>query len=308
MKTVLGLLGLLSVGAFVMAGTAGCQVEAKSMTRFSGPEFNSTDSEAWSSGGTVTIDGIFGKITVKQGAADVVKADFEPFSYDGYDEKERALQDMANSMKVDVLPDGNGVLVKTWNEGKHQSSLGAQVTVELPSNFDGTLIVNNRGRGDVATRGEFDVNVGFVGNATSLDVRTGADIGDCKIQGASSVTKSEVHCGAFVQLHGVSDFVNVTTSFGAVSNDAIDVELASVSAAGGGALSSADGAIKLSMPAGAVYSVQAQTQDGAVQVNGAPAECSVEEAAPSSKTLTCGSGGPNYVVGAGDGDVVLAFH
>jgi len=156
--------------------------------------------------------------------------------------------------------------------------------------------------------------VNSVGQGIALDVRTGSDLGECKIQAAASVTNSEVHCGDLVELWDVSDRVNVSTKDSNVIDDAISVRLAGVSAGSpGGTITSQDGTINLWLPFGQLFSVQAQSAaDGLVNVNGTPAECSVAEAAATSKTLSCGTGGPNYVVTAGtdtlgDGDVNLHF-
>jgi hypothetical protein len=325
MKTALSLLGILSVGAFVIAGTAGCEAactedeetggtrcEGKSLTYFTDPATEINKSAAWSAGGTVAINGEFGKITVKSGAADTVGAHFVPFSYRAYDKKDAAMADLA-LVRGDVVANGDGVDVTGWVDGTHGSNTGAHITVTLPPNFDGALIVKNRGDGSVSSHKEFDVTVDFVGQASLLDVRTNSKLGDCRISGSASVVKSEVHCGSFVRLHGVSDFVNVSTRFGAVIGDAIDVKLASISSAGGGSLQSVDGSIVLSVPSGGVYSVQAvSSAGGTVQVNPA-ADCSVEAAAETSKTLSCGTGGPNYTVTAGtdsvgDSNVTLNFH
>jgi hypothetical protein len=328
MKTALSLLGLLSVGAFVLAGTTGCEVactddeetggtkcESTSLTYFTDPATEFDKSAAWSAGGTVTIDGEFGEITVSSGDADTVKAHFVPFSYRAYDKKDDAMRDIHEFVQGDVVANGAGADVSTWMaEGTHGSNAGAHIHVLLPPNFDGALVVKNRGGGSVSSHREFDVNISFVGQAKSLDVRTTSKLGDCRIAGAASVTSSEAHCGSLVQLHDVSDFVNVSTKFGTVIGKAIDVKLASVSAAGGGTLRSEDGSIVLSLPAAGTYSVQAQASaGGSVQVGGQPADCSLEVAAESSKTLSCGADGPNYAVTAGldsvgDSNVELRFH
>lgn len=325
MKTVLGWLGLVTVGTFLIAGASGCEVAcaedeekkgttcvAKSLTRFKGTDFN--QEAAWQSGGTVHVEGVFGNINVVSGAAaDAVKVTFKPFSYRGHDQEADAVRDMEEALKTEVVSDGaGGVVVRAFREGTHGSSLGAQMVVELPSGFDGRLEVNNKGDGNVSTAGDFDVDVDSVGGATSLDVRAGSDLSECVVAAAPSVTASEVHCGDRVELYNVADTVNVSTTDSNVLGDAIIVSIASISANGGGTITSADGTISLTLPSGGAYSVQAQSAaDGLVNVT-APADCSVNEAAPTSKTLACGAGGPNYVVTAGtstlgDGDVNLLF-
>jgi hypothetical protein len=292
MKTALGLLGLLSMGALLLASTTGCEVAcsedeekkgtvcvAKSLTRFSGTP--ATEEAAWSTGGEVNIESVFGHVLVKTGAADTVKVTFEPFSYRAYDGEVDAQRDMTDSLKWEVVPNGAGVNVRTWREGTHGSSLGAQMTVELPSNFDGKVIVHNHGEGNVATHNEFDAKVDFVGAAKELDVRVESDLGECRVTGAASVTKSEVHCGDYAELTGVSDFVNVSTKDSNVLDDAIRVSLASISAAGGGTITSADGTIVLTLPSGGVYSYRAQSAaDGMVNVTAPPTARSTQLPTP----------------------------
>jgi hypothetical protein len=327
MKTALGWLGIVTMGTFFLAGTSGCEVAcaedeekkgttcvAKSLTRYSGQD--GTDDAVWTSGGDVTVDGVFGHITVNVGThTGKVNVVFKPFSYRAHDDEGEAaaIRDMEEALKSDASENGSGVLVKTWREGTHGSSLGAQIEVTLPSDFNGKLIVNNHGDGNVSTQDEFDVDISGVASAPAIDVRAESDLGECNIQAASSVTSSEVHCGDFVGLFDVSDTVNASTSDSNVLDDAINIRFASITGGSGGTIRSEDGTISLEFPAGAVFSVQAQSAaDGMVNVAGQPAECSIQEAAATSKTLTCGSGGPNYVVTAGagtlgDGDVHLNF-
>ena len=329
MKTALGWLGLVTMGTLLIAGTTGCEVActeneekqgttcvAKSLTRYTGQEF--TQEAAWQSGGKVDVSGIFGNVRVVAGdATDKVVVTFLPFSYRAHDQEEDAVRDMNEALKTEVVSDGqNGVIVRAFREGTHGSSLGAQMTVYLPAGFDAQLVVNNDGDGNVSTAEDFDVEIDSVVGATLLEVSAGSDLSECHVQGAPSVTSSKVHCGDFVELYNVSDFVEVTTDDTNVLDDAIIVSLASISANGGGSITSADGSIHVTLPVTGVYSVQAQSaDDGMVNINGQPAECSIVESDPPdarSRTLACGSGGPNYTVTAGtstlgDGDVHLSF-
>lgn len=312
MKTVLGFLGLVTMGTFLLAGTSGCEVAcaedeekkgttcvAKSLTKFNGQP--GQDSATWTAGGDITVDGVFGNIEVIADSPDnTVSVTFTPFSYRGHDQEADAIRDMEEALKTEAVESGGGVLVRSWREGTHGSSLGAQMVVHIPSSFDAKLIVINRGEGNVSSDLDFDVKLGSVGAAKALDVSTGSDLGACNIYGAPSVTQSDVHCGEHVWLRDVSDSVNVSTKFGAVIDEAIFIDFASISAGSGGTITSEDGDINLVLPAGNVFSIQAQSSEGGVvEVVNNPAECGVEVAAETSKTLSCGAGGPNYVVTAG---------
>ena len=328
MKTALGWLGHLTMGTFFFAGTSGCQTActedeetqgttciAKSLTRFGGTDFDQQSETAWTSGKDVTVDGVFGKITVEAGSSDSVEVHFAPFSYRKHDGEAEAIRDIEESLKTSITTDASGAfIVRSSREGTHGTSLGTHMIVKLPAGFDAKLIVNNRGDGDVATQGEFDVVVDSVASATALDVRAGSNLGACTISGAPSVTASEAHCGDLVKLFNVSDFVNVSTSSSNVLNAAIELSIAGIAAgSGGGTIEAQDGDVVVTLPTAGVYSVQAQSAaDGTVTVSGQPAECTVEEAAATSKTLACGAGGPNYTVktglaSLGDGSVTLQF-
>ena len=313
MKTALGWLGLVTMGAFLLTASSGCEVAckddeekqgttciAKSLKRFTANQ-PGNDSATWTPGGTITVDGVFGNIVVEATSADnTVNVTSTAFSYRGHDQEADAIRDMEEALKTEAVEDGSGVLVRSWREGTHGSSLGADLFIKIPSSFDGVLKVLNRGNGDVGSKGEFDLEVNSLGSAIALDVSTGSDLGKCNIHGAPSVTQSDVHCGSHVWLRQVTDSVNVSTTFGAVIDEAIYVEWASMSAGSGGTITSEDGDILLILPPGNTFSIQAQSSaDGVVDVVNNPAECTVDEAAATAKTLSCGAGGPNYVVTAG---------
>jgi hypothetical protein len=307
----------------LLAGTTGCEGAckedeetqgttciAKSLTRWEGSKFNGQSDTAWTSAKNVTVDGVFGKITVVAGTGDKVEVDYSPFSWRAHDGEADAVDDMENSLKTEVTTDASGnFLVRSFREAPYGSSLGTDMVVKLPAGFDARLTVNNRGSGDIGSKGEFDVDIDSVASATALDVRAGSNLGDCTVNGAPSVTSSEVHCGSLVKLFNVSDAVNASTSSGV--GDGIELSLAGISANGGGTIEAENGDIVISLPSTGAYSVQAtSSSDGTVTVGTPPAGCTVEGQDSRSQTLACGTG-PNYTVriaqDALDGSVTLNF-
>lgn len=321
MKTALRSLGLLTFSAFLLAGSTGCEAACtddpdtggttctgKSLTKFTGDPVNKT--AEWTPGTDIKIESNFGEITVIQGASNTVEVTYEPFSYRAHDAEPEARDDIALHFKTEEIGDANGVIVKHFRDGGG-SSLGANMTVKIPPNFDGKLWVTNHGNGDVSNDDGFDADVDFVGNAFALEVRANADIGSCHIQGAPSVKHSVVDCGDFVRLNDVSDHVNIRTRFGANTDDAVNFRIVSVSPdAPDSIIETEDGTVAADFPATGNYSIQAHTTQGVVSVG--DTSCGVQVASEGSKTVTCGSGGPNYVINAGkdslgDSHVNLAF-
>ena len=316
MKTALGWLALTTAIALVPL-TSGCEVsdcdeetgaeqnndgacvQAESLTRYVGDPI--VKSSSYTAGASLSVEGHFGEVKVIGGAAsDEVKVTFELFSYRGHTKEVEAREDIANHLKTDVTTDAAGaVLVKTWKEGESGSSLGANMVIELPTNFSGLLKVINYGNGNVATHREFDIDLDTVGGATSLDVHADSDLSDCFIDAAPSVTDSKVNCGGFVRLLNVSDNVFITTRSGTVIDDAVQLKLASVADGSSGEINTVDGTVAATFPLGGSYSIQAfSPEEGTVSVDPATG-CETQEAAPGSKTVTCGSGGPLYKITAG---------
>jgi hypothetical protein len=315
MKTALGWLGSTVACFGLLALTSGCEVsdcsdeetdsngtciQAESQTRFVNPD-SITDSTPWTSGTPVTIDGEYGHIVVRADAAgDAVSLDLEGFSYRGASKETEARAEIADNLKFSIGSDGTGVLVKTFTEGTHGSNLGANIIVHIPPSFDSELVIRNRADGSIGNFEEFDIDVDSAGAATLVDQRTDSDIGECDLLGGPSVVSTRMNCGNFVRVLDVSDNVTISTRSGTVLDDGVQLNVASVSAsATGGTVETEDGTIAATFPVGGNFSIQAlAATQGNVSIDAA-AGCTVEEAAPGSKTVTCGTGGPNYVLTAG---------
>lgn len=306
MKTIaFRTLGLLSLGLSLLSATTACEVAcsedeesrggvcvAKSLTRYNGTPVS--QSAAWSTGGSLTIDGVYGDITVAKGTADTVDVTFEPFSYRAHDAQDAAVREMNENLVLEIT-DGTNVTVKTGRNGG-SNGLGAKITVLLPAAFDGAVTVTNQGNGPINPG---DVKLDFVGTAPSVTL-TNKELGNCKLQGSATVTTTNVSCDGEVTVLDVADNVTINAT-GLNTDAAVTLRLASVSdTATGGSITSEDGHILLTLPSTGNYSVQATSpKEGTVDFGTPPAACNVAEASAASKTLTCSAGGANYVVTAG---------
>jgi len=293
MRISLRALGMAAFAGSLVVGASGCKVEGSASTPV---RYNASDiieEEAWG-GGDVTVDGLYGNIEVVEGAADTVRVTFEPFHYWDPDEEEEARQMLADHLQTVVEPDGDGVHISTGRSGGGSNGIGADITVELPSNFAARLVVENRSNGPIDPG---NVRVRFVGEATSVSVSTDS-LGDCRIDGAPSVTQTTADCDGAVRISGVTDNVDITTT-GLETAVSVDLTVASVSAeSGGGTINSEDGDVNLTFPATGDYSILALTNEGVINEGSLPESCTVEAAEERSKTITCGAGGPQYHVNA----------
>jgi hypothetical protein len=275
---------------------SGTKCTAKSLKRFEGAAQPPQLLER-APGAPVTIDVLYGNVLVQRSASGKVEVQFMPFVYAGYDEKASADQQLAQNLRTSATAQG-AVTVTVARDGG-SNGLGADAIVRLPDNFDGLLTILNRGGGPI---NDFDLKVEFVGAATALHVTNQSLLGNCWIQGAPSVRSTTVQCGEDINVFDVSDELNITNTD--TSHDlrtpAINLRLASVSPNGrGGKLSSASGNINAIFPRAGGYVINARSPvKGFVQEGGLPTGCAKQEASPSAKTITCGSG-PTYELVAG---------
>lgn len=254
---------------------------AKSLKRFeSAPE---TQSAAYADGANVTIDSVNGHVHVVRGDDDAsVSATFEPFVLRAFDTPEEEAAENLDRLELTVAADGAGdVLVDASKPSSAPPTLGADITVRLPSVFNGTLdIAQNNG----------STEVDFVGAAVAVLVSS--DNGSCDIA-TGSAEDIDVHC----------------------DNGDLEASISGVAQGAGGDFSTGNGSITLSLPSDAVFSVQAEAVDGGtVQVDeDLPATCTVNAASESAKTVSCNgatTADPIYVAtasGTGLADVILVF-
>ena len=144
-----------------------------------------------------------------------------------------------------------------------------------------------------------------------MEVSTDA-LGDCSVSGASSVTQTTAACDGEVVVTGVVDNVDLTST-GLETNVGLELDLASISdSATGGTINSDDGDVLLTVPANGNFSILALTQQGVVDTGTLPNDCEEQVAEERSKTVTCGTGGPEYEVnacldGVGECNIVISY-
>jgi hypothetical protein len=282
-------LGLL-LGLFVGNGTLGCEAQdcdnaetggegvcLKSLKRFEGATETATVDHA---GDDIIIDSSNGNVYVVEGEAGLVSAEFEPFVLRAYDiTQEEAEQDF-ELLDLAVTTDGGDVHVDVRREDGAPTSLGADITVAIPPEFSGNLRVEqNNGPTEVR----------YVAAANGVIVNS--EVGGCDIA-TGAASEISIRCDVGDLSASISDVTEQT----------------------GTGFSTGNGSIALSLPAHAVFSVQAAAlAGGTVSVENLPAECTLAVASESAKTLSCNGAtteDPIYQVKA-DGtslaDVVLSF-
>jgi hypothetical protein len=251
----------------------------------------------YAAGTNVTVHGNYGDIDVLEGTPGEVSVVLEPFVYRAYDAEDAAREELENNFDHSFDEDGDTIVVIT---DRHDStnSLGADITLYLPPEFDGALVLENESDGAIDPG---DIEAAFVGRATSVELST-ESLGDCTVDGEASVVSTRAHCDGTIVVTGVSDEVDLVSS--GLGGDILltlhDIDADSP----GGKLESEDGDITVNFPDGASFTVQAAaSEDGAVNATDLDAACVGAEAAETAKSYTCGDGGPNYVVTAGKDSV-----
>ena len=301
MRTTFGALGTVLLVSAMLVCPSGCRVESSARTS---DRFNASDQAEevpWSTGGRVTVNGLSGNIFVVVGSTeDTVRVTFSPFHYWEPDQREEALQMLADAIQLEAVPDGAGVHISTDRDGPG-NGMGADIRVELPTSFDGVLDVSNRSR---AVEHPGDIEIDFVGAASEVLVST-ESLGDCDVNGASSVKQTTANCDGEVYIRGVSDDVSIITT--SLQGDvAVDLTVESVSdTASGGTVDSYAGDVNLTFPAAGDYSILATTWEGVVDEGNLPTGCTLlqpDPQDPRSKTVSCGTGIPQYAVNACTGE------
>jgi hypothetical protein len=251
----------------------------KSLKRFDGTA--DTESAAYTAGADVNVHSRNGTLDVVRGSTDdTVTATFQPFVMRAYDTSDSVIADDLSKLETSVAADADGnVTVDVSRDNGAENTLGADLTVELPSSFAGTLGIRQ-------DNGE--TNVHFVGTAVGVTVTS--DNGACDV--ATAASDVSVHC----------DNGDLTASIDAVTPQT------------GSGFSTGNGSITLSLPSDGAFSVEAQAlAGGVVNVEHLPAACAVNMASNAAKTVSCNNAtdaDPIYTVkadGTGLADVTLRF-
>ena len=290
MKKPFGSLGVLCLGAGLSLLSMGCEAQkcdvetgdgqtqegvcAKSLKRFVGA--NPIVREAqWTPGSPITIDSRNGDIEVVRGTSNVVRATFIPVVWLAYDSSNERVNGQFDLLNTEATGDAGGVsgavLVKTSRQSGAASSLGADITVEIPPAFDGAFSVQQ-------DNGSTDVE--FVGSAPSVKVHS--DNGSCRVVSSAAATAVDLHC----------------------ENGDLEANISGAPAGAGtrtihtGDPDVGSGDINLSfvgVPTSQPFNVQAFAVGGTVQsVNDVGAGCTVQIAGEGSKTFSCHGGDQSH--------------
>jgi hypothetical protein len=328
MKIPFRALTALLLGSGLLAGgSAGCTttvcgegkeeqdgvcVSIKSTKKFGATD--TIETRSWRSGGMIEVHGNYGDITVVEGSAGEVQVEIQPFKHAAHDaDPDEMKADARDFLDYNFVErEDGGVYLSTGRTGGG-NGVGADLIVRIPPDFDGRLRVWNESDGPI-NPGEVDV--GFVGSATSVNVATDK-LGRCTVRGHTTVTRTTANCDGPVVITGVSDVVDVTAR-APETDTAVDVTIARIN--GGTAesvIEAEDGDVALTLPASADFVVQASTQaSGVVDFGDLPRdECNISETGDErSKTLSCGSsdGARTYKITAGidclgDCNVTIAY-
>jgi len=307
------LIGLCAIVA-LLGGceTKECETEdgkqgicAESLTAYEGEA--QSKSLDYVDGANVTIKGLYGDIAVFKGTAGEVSTTFKPFNYRSHKEEDSARRELAENLDLAASADAAGNI--TISTGRHDSKngLGSHITVRLPPEFNGVLIVQNEGDGPI-NQGNIDVS--FVGEARTLNVEN-SGLQNCNIlrgdddkpADVSGLVDVDVRCEADITVRGVNDNVIVESRSPAFYSEIL-VEIASVSGqATGGSISGDNSSIELRMPKVGDYDVFATASGAGAHIGRVDAgPCNVTDETEAALALTCGAGGPRYSVNAKDSD------
>jgi hypothetical protein len=321
MKLALCSLGLSALLLALSSLSAGCEVKdcktddgkdatcLESLTRYADPQYNQQLEVDYSAGKNITIDGIYGDITIQEGAAGKVTVTFAPFNYESHKDEAQAYSEIRNNLDLAAVLDDNEDVQIATSRHDAGNGLGAKITVLIPPEFSGTLKVTNRSDGPINPG---NILIHSVGRATALDVHT-AKLGDCRIMASPTVKDSSVICSGEILLEHVSDNVTAQSSSDFDRDDVI-VTIDSISDdATGGVVTADAGNVQVTFPRSGNFVIDADTAGmGTIAYDGTPETCTLTEPQPGSADVVCGDGGATYQLAAGSdagyqGFIVLAY-
>ena len=313
MKLSLRSLGALASGGALLVVATGCKVEGSAATpvRYEDSSPRNVE-ESWTSGQNISIDGLCGDIDVVEGSsADTLDVDVLRFHYWNPDEEEKARQMMDDHLQYGIDSVADELLVYTERDGG-SNGLGADLTVRLPTGFDGSLVVRNR---SACPFNPGDINVDYTAQAFAVNVETDV-LGDCRVRGTTNVTRTVANCDGQIDIRGIADAVNIDAT-GLETGESVDVRIASIAEGftAGGTINAEDGDVSLTLPAAAHFVVQARTLEGTVDFGTPPADCEDVDWAGNTQqsgTLSCGAAEPIYAIeacedGVGECNVTVAY-
>lgn len=318
MRTLLSAVSVFSVCASSLL-LGGCEVSdcktddgedakcAESLKAFEGGE--TVETIPYVDGASVTINGKYGDIAILSGDAGEISTTFKPFNYRGHSQEDDARRELEENLDLGFESDDDGNVTITTDRHDATNGLGSHITVRLPPEFNGVLILENEGDG-VINQGLIDVK--FVGEATTLNV-TNHGLQQCTVLRGeddepsivSNLTDVNVRCEADIMVRGVSDNV-VVRSVSPSFHSNVVVEIVSISAdATGGSIIGENSHVQVTLPAAGDYDVVASASgEGAHLSRVETGECEAPVSDDVELQLTCGVGGPVYEIAATDTDDV----
>ncbi len=100
-----------------------------------------TLSAAWTTGKAVRVVSANGQVNVVQGSSAEVSATFGAFTLHEEDKEDEARREMTENLKVEVTDSASEILVRVTTTEDASGGTGADITVRLPSGFDGAFEV-----------------------------------------------------------------------------------------------------------------------------------------------------------------------
>jgi hypothetical protein len=313
MRTLLSAVSVFTLGVSSLL-LGGCEVTdcktdegedakcAESLKAYEADE--SVETVPYVDGASVVINGVYGDIAILPGTAGEVSTTFKPFNYRGHSQEEDARRELEENLDllVDHDLDGSGDVTITTDRNGATNGLGSHITVRLPPEFNGVLIVENEGNG-VMNQGLIDVK--FVGEATTLNV-TNHGLQRCNVLRGdddepsivSNLNDVNVQCEADIFVRGVNDNVVVRSVSPSFHSD-VRVDIVGVSAdAIGGSIIGENSNVQVTFPVAGDYDVVASPGDGASMSKVEAGECEASPFDYTQLSLTCGAGGPIYEISA----------
>jgi hypothetical protein len=247
-------------------------------------------SSPWSSGVAVSVSGVYGDITVRQGTSGKVSATFSPFVYTG--DPGYALPKIPEVIVPSIQSDASTIVFNLQRNGSDRG-YGATIDVLLPPEYDAPLDVTNLGDGQ---KEPGNISIDFLGTAPSVKLDN-LKSGECSVVAQPTLVSTTTNCGGKTTVWDVSSAVDIKTTGSLDGQTAVDLILDAVGGAGG-SVETRSGNIVAKFPAGGAYTIQADCPLGGMVDEGSPA-CTVTPKSQSSKTIACGSSAPLYTLTAG---------
>jgi hypothetical protein len=306
MHSALKSLLIVAFGVGLVATTAGCEqceVDSRdgdkeesrqgfcSVDKFIAPA--RAQGVAYAEGQSVRIVSENGKVVVRRNNAADVNATFDPFVFRAFNTPDSEIDENFTHLETTVTQSGDEIVVKADRVGTHPSTLGAEITVNLPTNFNGQLLVDQ-------DNGSVELN--YTASAREIQVQSdnGSIVGEAT---GPSFTRLITSNGRIRFGLGAADRVEVESG-----NGGIQFSMGSLlpGARGGFIRTSGLGDIALQAPGSGDYAIVADGDDE-VTFAAPPSGCSVEEADATAKTLSCGAAAPRFDVTSNRGGISVTF-